>query len=576
MTEKEFLGLFNDIDDKFINEEQESTAPLYPVKIQYTAEKKSNLRNFSWVRFAAAVAVCAVAVGGIFAVGRYFGNGEFWAGNTTTVPYQTVTEYTSADVTAIPETQEPIVTDKDPSEPSGELPRDQQPILYETTLNCNGKSYTLTARLHTIRGEESIDGVTVTELDKNYIWGDVSLELLLDGKLTDISYICEYCYGVGQVGGMPFDRENLGNDYFRVLNMEQDVLAYLTPNAEIGAEDENEGAILNAMLFTVSKDDHLVTIQRYATDEEKAELGTRPNGELTLYDGRCFKLTPDFDVEPDRLTLHLNRTVENPWSENGAVFPAGDIHVSVDFESYRIRCEDEYYKYLVYYYTDPWYPPLTLMDGSTALNSTILKYDHLTQGDFDHYSVNYCFAVPFFTSAENRVAGEEGAWFKIKKGYHIWDYYVQNVVCDYCIKENAGFYPYSYQCVMNLYGDLDCTAAAEKLYNSAGEVSAIKITLDREYCDKLFGLEPSVKVLDDEYANAFNKDFDEDRVCFILTEKMSNYYKVFNSLNNKDSVRVSLSAKEFSLSYHFETGYTYDGMTLLGFDEGNYSLEILD
>ncbi|MDE6724441.1 MAG: hypothetical protein K2J79_02450, partial [Ruminiclostridium sp.] len=499
-----------------------------------------------------------------------FGSGEFQPWNTTTVPYQTVIEYTSADVTAIPETQEPVVTDKDPSEPSGELPRDQQPILYETTLNCNGKSYTLMARLHTIRGEESIDGVTVTELDKNYIWGDVSLELLLDGKLTDISYICEYCYGVGQVGGMPFDRENLGNDYFRVLNMGQDVLAYLTPNAEIGAEDENEGAILNAMLFTVSKDDHLVTIQRYVTDEEKAELGTRPNGELTLYDGRCFKLTPDFDVEPDRLTLHLNRTVENPWSENGTVFPAGDIPVSVDFESYRIRCEDEYYKYLVYYYTDPWYPPLTLMDGSTALNSTILKYDHLTQGDFDHYSVNSCFAVPFFTPAENRAAGEEGAWFKVKKGYHIWNYYVQSVVCDYCIKENEG-YPYMYQCVIDLYGDLNSTAAAEKLYDSAGEVSAIKITLDREYCEGLFGVEPCIK----GDSNS-EKNFDDDRACFILTEKMKYYYKVLNSLNDRDSVKVNLSAKEFSLSYHYNTGYTYDGMTLLDFDDDSYTLEILE
>ena len=284
MTEKEFLNLFNDIDDRFIEEERESTAPVYPVKIQYTAEKKSRLKSFSWGSFAAAAAVCAVAFGGIFAAVRYFGNGEFWVGNSTTVPYQTVTEYTSADLTAVPETEGLPVTEENLSDISGELPRYLQPVLYETTLNCNGKSYTLTARLYRIRGDESIDGVTIAELDKNYIWGDVSLELLLDGKLIDMLYICEYCYGVGQVGGMPFDRENLGSDYFKVLNMEQDVLAYLTPNAEIGAEDENGDAILNAMLFTVDKEDHLISIQRYATDEEKAELGTRPNGELTLYD----------------------------------------------------------------------------------------------------------------------------------------------------------------------------------------------------------------------------------------------------------------------------------------------------
>lgn len=563
MTEKEFLKLFNDIDDKFIKEEQEDIAPLYPVEIKYPAETKSNLKRFSWGSFAAAAAVCAVAVGGLFAVGHYFGGGEFWVGYTTTIPSQTVTEYTSADVTAVPETENTSVTEKNPSDISGELPRDQMPVMYETTLNCNGKSYTLTALLHRVRSDESLDGVT--KLDQNYIWGDVLLELSLDGEVKDMIAVYEYCYGLGQVGGMPFDKKNLGYDYFRVLNMEQDVLAYFTPNKKLEKKDEYEGVIMNAQLFTVSDDERLVTFKG-DVDEDQQNTGLV----------HCFKFTPAFDVRADSLTLHLSEDVNDPWADNGTIFYAGDIPLSVDFENYLIKCESVGYKYLVYYYTDPWYPPLTLMDGSIAFNSAILKYDHIAQGDFDYYSVNCCFAVPFFTSAENRAAGEEGAWFVLKKGYHIGDYYIQSAVSDYFINENAGYYPYSYQCKVDLYGDLNCTGTAEKLYNSFGEVSAIKITIDRKYCDKLFGLEPSVKVLDDKYANVFNKDFEDDRICFILTEKMSNYYKVFLSLNDKDSVRVSLVSMEFSLSYHFETGYTYDGMTLLGFDDDDYFLEILE
>lgn len=580
MTEKEFLELFNDIDDKFIGEERENIDSLYPAEIKYPTETGPALSRFSWGSFAAAAALFVAAAGGFFAAGHYFGGGIFPTGNTTTVPYQTVTDCTSPyDTslpydTALPETEAPPVTQESPSDNSGELPREQMPVLYETTLNCNGKSYTLTALLHRVRNDEFRDGVT--ELYKNYIWGDVALELSLDGEVKNTLWVYECCYGAGQVGGMPFDRENLGNDYFRVLNMEQDVLAYLTPNAKMGVEDENKGAILNAMLFTVNKEGMLVTVQRYATDEEKKELDTRPNGELAIYSGSYFKLTPDFDVEPERLTLHLKRSVENPWAKNGALFPAADIPVAFDFENYLIRCDDDYYKYLVYYFTDPWYPPLTLLDGSTALNSAILEYNHPAREDFDYYSVDFCLAVPFFAPAEDRTAGKEGAWFKLKKGVRISDYYVQKAVSDYYIKENSGYYPFSYHCRVDLYGDFNCTAAAEKLYNSLGEVSAIRITLDREYCDKLFGLKPCARAFEDGYANVFDKDFDDDRVCFMLTENMSNYYKVFNSLNDKASVKVSLAAKEFSLSYYFERGYSYDGMTLLGFDDDDFSLEILE
>ena len=89
-------------------------------------------------------------------------------------------------------------------------------------------------------------------------------------------------------------------------------------------------------------------------------------------------------------------------------------------------------------------------------------------------------------------------------------------------------------------------------------------------------MKPSVKVLDDKYANSFNKDFDDDRICLILTQNMSIYHKVFNSLNDRDSVRVRLEANEFSLSYGFGTGDAYDGMTLLEFDDYDFILEILE
>ena len=567
MTEKEFLDLFNDIDDKFVDEERESTAPVYPVKFQYTAEKKSKVSGFSWGSFAAAAAVCAVAFGGIFAAVRYFGNGEIGVGNSTTVPYETV--YTSGDVTVFEEENTSSQTEDisadltdvyDPEENGGELLRDQMPVMYKTTLNCNGKSYTLTALLHRVRSDESIDGVT--KLDQNYIWGDVMLELSRDGGPVTRVYVYDECYGAGQVGGMPFDKERLGSDYFKVLNMDQDVLAYFTPNKKMDQEDEYEGVIMNAQFFTVDKDEHLVCIQRNLTEEEDQDFED--------FSSTHFKFTPSFDVDPNLITLHLTKDVKNPWGDNNTEFFAGDIPISFDFENYQMQCEIREYRYLVYEYTNSWYSPLTLMNGLIALNNDILKFDFISQGHYYHYSVNGCYYVPFFTPKERRVAGEKLLdWSYLKKGYHIGDYFVQNAVSDYCIKENEG-YPYKYQCVIDLYGNLNSTATAEKLYDPDGGVRAIKITLDREYCEGLFGIEPCIKG-----SSNSDKNFDDDRACLILTEKMKDYYKVLNSLDDRDSVRVSLFTNEFSLSYHYNTGY-YDGMTLIGFDDNKYTLEILD
>ena len=567
MTEKEFLDLFNDIDDKFIDEERESNAPVYPVKIQYTAEKKSKVNSFSWGSFAATAAVCAVAFGGIFAAVRYFGNGEIGVGNSTTVPYETV--YTSADMTVFegetPSASDDTSADAIADPESGELPRDQMPVMYETTLNCNGKTYTVTALLHRVRSDESIDGVT--KLDQNYIWGDVMLELSRDGQVLSRKYVYEECYGAGQVGGMPFDKVRLGIDYFKVLNMEQDVLAYFTPNKQLYQEDEYEGVIMNAQLFTVSDDEQLVSIQRYLTEEEDQDFEE--------FSSTRFKFTPSFDVNPDSITLHLNKDVTNPWADNNTAFLAGDIPISFDFENYQLQCEIRNYRYLVYQYTYSWYSPLTLMNGFIALHSNILEYECVPvhyMSDIYFYTVEGCYYVPFFTPKERRIAGEKlFDWTYLSKGYHVGDYYVQNAVSYYTITEIEG-YPFTYKCVIDLYGELDSTAVAEKVYDSDGEVSAIKITLDREYCEGLFGIEPCIKG-----SSNSEKDFTDDRACFILTDEMKNYNMVLDSLDDRDSVRVRLLGKEFSLSYNYNMGTLYDGLTLIGFkDDDSYSLEILE
>lgn len=566
MTEKEFLKLFNNIDDKFINEEQKDITPLYPVEI------KPVVKRFAWGNLAAAAAACVVVIGGLFAVGHFADNGGLWVGNSTTDPSSTATEVTAAAVTDTVETETPIVIDDDLLNTSGELPRDRQPVLYATKLNCNGKRYDLTVLMHRIRGFESPDGVT--DSDKSYIWGDVALELSLDGEVKNTLWVYEYCYGFGQNGGMPFDIKNLGSDYFRVLEMEQDVLAYITPNKPFGTEDENAGVILNAMFFTVDKDDNLICI-RNADDDDREEMEVKPNAALIIPEGCYFKITPDFDIESNLLVLLLNKPVKNPWVDHGDGFEAGKIPVSFDFENYLLNCEDEGYKYLVYYVPDD-YPPLTLMDGSYASNIEILRYDDtFASRGYDHYSVDACYAVPFFTSAENRVAGEQGAWFKLKRGIRMGDFYVDYARSDYYPKEDAGFYPYSYQCEVGLYGDLSCTATAEKIYDSAGG-EVIRFTLDRESCENLFSLQPSIKAFDDEYADAFTVSFEDERIYFILTEDMKNYYKVFESLKNSDLVKVTLDASEFSLNYSFFTESPYDGMTWIQFDDDNYTLEFLD
>ena len=574
MTEKEFLDLFNDIDDKFIDEERESNAPVYPVKIQYAAEKKSKVSSFSWGSFAATAAVCAVAFGGIFAAVRYFGNGEIGVGNSTTVPYETV--YTSADMTVsegeASSAPDGISADIIHDSYSGELPRDQMPVMYETTLNCNGKTYTVTALLHQVRSDESIDGYT--HLDQNYIWGDVMLELSRGGNVLSRGYVYEECYGAGQVGGMPFDKVRLGSDYFKVLNMEQDVLAYFTPNKHLDQEDEYEGVIMNAQFFTVNDDEQLVSIRRYLTEEEDQDFEE--------FSSTRFKFTPSFNVDPNRITLLLTKDVKNPWADNNTTFSAGDIPISFDFENYQLQCDIREYRYLVYQYTYSWYSPLTLMDGLIALNNDILNYEHFQAmagiDMFDLYTVDGCYYVPFFTPKERRIAGEKLLdWTYLKKGYHVGDFYVQNAVSYYFISENDFMnenksYPYMYKCVIDLHGELDCTGTAEKIYDEEGEVSAVKITLDREYCEGLFGIEPCIKG-----SSNSEKDFTDDRACFILTDEMKDYNMVLDSLDDRDSVRVRLLGKEFSLSYNYNMGTLYDGLTLIGFkDDDSYSLEILE
>lgn len=571
MNEREFLGIFNDIDDKFVEEEQHVYSPLLPV------EAKAAVRHFSWGRIAAAAFACLIVTAGLIAVGGYAKYGSF-GGFLTTSPNPTATEETtSTEITSdnSSENEDIITTDS-----SGDLPRDQQKVLYETKLNANGKSYDVTVLLRRERSGDFPD--EVAQLYQNFIWGDIAIELSLNGEVLSTVFPYEACYGAGQSGGVPFDKELLGHQYFTVISMstERDILAYFTPNVRITVDKRINDDLLNARFFTVNEEGQLVDIVRYATEEEKEKLGTGPDGELTTPDSTFFKVTADFHVEPDRLVFRLHRPVKNPWADNNTVFEEGDIPLFFDFENYTMKCEKENYKYLVYNLTtNPKkdYPDLTLMDGTLAFYEELLTYETANMQHYsEHFKINGCYVVPFFTSAENRTAGEKGAWIKLKEGSEIGDFTVTSAFSDYFRGDDADYIPIEYQCGVSLEGNLNCTATATKEYNLDGSYSCILLTLDKESCEKLFCLSPDVKALDEEFADNFKRNFDEERIHILLTDEMSGYNEIFNLLENEDSVKVNVTADQFSLRYSFETGYTYDNNTMLWFEDENYKVEVLE
>lgn len=84
MTEKDFLKLFNDIGDRYIEEEQREYAPVTPIMISH---KETKHRHFSFNGSFAAAAACFMAAAGLFAAGIFSGGGE-GSGNVTSFEVQ--------------------------------------------------------------------------------------------------------------------------------------------------------------------------------------------------------------------------------------------------------------------------------------------------------------------------------------------------------------------------------------------------------------------------------------------------------------------------------------------------------
>lgn len=557
MTEKDFLQLFNDIEDKFIKEEMEEYTPVYPV---YSEEPSVIAeKGFSWGKLAASAAACVCLVGGLIGLGAWFTRGNV-------SPNETIAA-TSAEEADLSLTEDL------------RLPADL-PQMYQTTLKCNDTDYNVRILMYNNRSDTSQNQEPV--IDPDHIWGDIAIEVSLNGAVTDYMEINEYCYGFGQTGGMPFDNEKLGEEYFRVFHMKQDVLAYITPNAKLGEEDKSNGEIVNARFFTIDKEGKIACFQRYATDWEKEKIGTRPNGHLFISDGCYFKIAPQiFDVKNTYILSKLNETVKNPWVDNDTVFSPGIIRLYFYFEDYVISCPSEY-KYLVYRLTDtpPTVPPFAMLDGSVAEEYDITESQPGSQSDGskDYYRVNSCFVVPYGTPAEKRTAGEKGDWIRLSKGDTIGGFTVTEAYGDYFRSaEHENYFPEELVQEIALQGQLSCTGTVTALRNKEGvPMGGSLIRLDQDACQKLFGIKPAIKYLNSEFDHSFDYDFNQESIYILIDSDTKGYGEISEALKTADTVKIKLETNNFRLRYYFETGYQYDGMQILSWQGDNYSLEIVE
>ncbi len=539
MTEMEFLKVFNDIEDKFVDEEIEGeTEPLTPVTVNPNGAKN----RFFWVKFAGIAAACAAVVGGL----TYLKNNPNIA-------------------------VDPSVTEGESSVQNNAPELGAKSTLYQTKLNCNENSYDV--RIYLCR-----DYTADAPSNEKYIWGDAAMELSLDGKVLDTMEIYENCYEECE-WGMPFDKEKLASDYFKVLSMEQDVLAYLTPNSMLGEEDKSGGAVLNARFFTVSKEGEIMPIERYATEEEKKDIYADTD-ELQTHIYSFFKITPNFDTEENQLTYHLEKQVLNPWWQNGTIYEKGDFKVSFDFENYTLTCEDDNYKYLVYCadgVSRSKDKNVTLLDGSLA------KEDEITELSItvpynpyigDYYETNVSFMVPFFAPWEDRTPGKEGKWTKVKEGDKIGDFDVGEVNSHYSYYQTS-FFPAGYSTSVELKGELSCSGIAERsTYTNGASDGGVIITLDKEDCEKLPGFSINRGL---NYYGVQDYDVEDIRAKIIIYDALEGYEELYHALyvQNRKSVRVELTLNDFFMTYSFETGNQYDNFAMVRLKNINhYTLEI--
>lgn len=223
---------------------------------------------------------------------------------------------------------------------------------------------------------------------------------------------------------------------------------------------------------------------------------------------------------------------------------------------------------------DPSYE-LPLLDGTHIFsNSPLIISSYNSDNQYYGYTIDGCYVVPFFTPSERRTAGEKGDWIFITQGSEINGLKVESASSSYEKTANSDyFFPLNYQATVEFSGEFECTAKAELCENEYGDVKAL-LTLERESCEKFLSLCPSIKDCKEESYNPYKFDFEKEKVQFNLFNKLQGYDDVYNALSEKDSVRVKVKFRDFSLIYFFEPGSYFRGVTeLVGFD---YDLEILE
>ncbi len=180
--------------------------------------------------------------------------------------------------------------------------------VYNTKLTANNKEYDCEVFVSRVLAEKD-----------DMVFGDVMIELSRDGTVLDRNKV----YAANDHVYYPKHGEN---NYWSVLPLENDVLAYMVPAVHIAGYD-------NAVFVTVNDNDRFEWITSVFSEEELDERASDPFGMLTIPELRWFYIAHD-------------RKITGNTIENSA--PDLDFTVTFDFENYNLICDSEAAEKAVY------------------------------------------------------------------------------------------------------------------------------------------------------------------------------------------------------------------------------------
>lgn len=180
--------------------------------------------------------------------------------------------------------------------------------LFSSPLKADGKEYDCEVFMYYVNNEteDTVNGLT-------------AIELSYSGTVLDRKNIYSNC-GIGNPA-YPKDGEN---EYWSVLPLKNDVAAFMAPA---------DGNFCDAVFITVNADEKLEWITRNFSAAEMAEK-EKTGERITIPEQRFFTVTDSYEISGNDITFYT---------------PSDSFSISLDFENYKLLCDNEDTEKTVYY-----------------------------------------------------------------------------------------------------------------------------------------------------------------------------------------------------------------------------------